>query len=519
MVVLTLYLVGGGTTTTTNSTIPRFPKRGVIFARHPHIMNETYNESLNSLRSFTKTGNIFVAHCPNADADAAWSPLYPSNVDPFQWRSCGDAYEFTWRNDFYNDLISLNRIDKEKLIRSMGFCPHHRCQLKVNISNSGPDGQCPVGLCYTKLENGGLSYGACCFHDGVFNSGELIGFYNKTQRQSKPIYKRSRIVLGGNSSDESFGSFINANRIHSGIVATQCPLPSTISDVKRMIVEQNISLWIQLAPFTEETSMFLKNSDRGGEGGGDRGDLRSFRSKGYLDRVRNESCTEETTSSSSSSPSDPSNTEESKGVLSQKQRTSPCQLFPNAYLTNHSYIDHSDYSKDHSLSNYHNTAAFNRIALSDLYQQSDSSGYSYNEQSFTLTTSISKAKPPGSVNPPATSENRSSSSSSSSSSNSSSSNSSSSSSNSSSNSSISGSYNSKDGATPFLTQNTSRVVSRLRKIDHIWFHKWEDFQIPSLEGINSLHTLYTLLYTSIPPYTSLYHLIHLYTTLYTLYNL
>ena len=92
--------------------------------------------------------------------------------------------------------------------------------------------------------------------------GQVIGFYNKTQPAAKPIYKRSRIILGvrryddvadtSSSSlareDEGYSSFINANRIYPGIIATQCPLESTARDVLQMVVEQHVDLWIQLAP-------------------------------------------------------------------------------------------------------------------------------------------------------------------------------------------------------------------------------------------------------------------------------
>ena len=99
--------------------------------------------------------------------------------------------------------------------------------------------------------------------------GQVIGFYNKTQPAAKPIYKRSRIILGVHGQDaalvgrydyanttarsmtredESYRSFINANRIYPGIIATQCPLESTALDVLQMVVEQRVTLWIQLAP-------------------------------------------------------------------------------------------------------------------------------------------------------------------------------------------------------------------------------------------------------------------------------
>jgi len=56
------------------------------------------------------------------------------------------------------------------------------------------------------------------------------------------------------SRDESYHSFINANRIHPGIIATQCPLENTVQDVLQMVVEQRVALWIQLAPSASSQS-------------------------------------------------------------------------------------------------------------------------------------------------------------------------------------------------------------------------------------------------------------------------
>ena len=110
-----------------------------------------------------------------------------------------------------------------------------------------------------KLENAAVSFGACCFVDGQFNSHQMIGYYNKSQPTPKPIYKTNRIVLGPDKADESYARFINANEVYPGIIATQCPLlgypdgfQNTLDDVKTMILEQNISLWISLAPVVME---------------------------------------------------------------------------------------------------------------------------------------------------------------------------------------------------------------------------------------------------------------------------
>jgi len=223
----------------------------------------------------SKLGDIYVQQC---DFNA---PLYPADVAPSDWKSCDDAYKFTWTNDFKGELAGLDALSKTKLVNSMGFCPQNRCQL-YNVSNGGSDGMCPAGLCYTKVENGGPSFGACCYAPGgLFNSGTLIGYYNKSQPSPKPIYKRSRVVLGQPSRrggtggadstgaaaaaaaavaaaapfDESYATFINANEVYPGLIATQCPLAgrpagyaATVGDVKRMIVENNVAMWVQLAP-------------------------------------------------------------------------------------------------------------------------------------------------------------------------------------------------------------------------------------------------------------------------------
>ena len=196
--------------------------------------------------SFTKSGEIYIPTCNDH------SVLFPSDVNPEQWPSCNDAYEYTWNLDMGNDITALSKIDRLKLSKSSGFCPQNRCQL-TNLTSTKNDGKCPENLCYTKLENGGRSYGACCFIDGAFNSGNLIGYYNKTQATPKPIYKKSRIILDSidskdDNNQDAYSRYINANQIYPGIIATQCPLENTINDIHRMIIEQNISLWIQLAP-------------------------------------------------------------------------------------------------------------------------------------------------------------------------------------------------------------------------------------------------------------------------------
>lgn len=203
--------------------------------------------------SYSKQGDLFISPCNFSEA------LFPVHRSPYDWRSCNDAYTYSWTKDFKKELTALSSLDLVKMINSMGFCPQNRCQL-FNLSSTGADGMSPEGLCYTKVENGGLSYGACAFHGGLFNSGVLLGYYYKIQPTPKPIYKKSRIVLGNkrgvvSSADDSTDNFINANQIYPGLIGTQCPLASrpsgfnnTVDDVKRMIVENNITLWVQLAP-------------------------------------------------------------------------------------------------------------------------------------------------------------------------------------------------------------------------------------------------------------------------------
>lgn len=189
--------------------------------------------------SFVKSSaDIFVTDC---DAVRTSSELFPREVHPAAWKSCQDAYELTWLRDPAGQIVRLSSRDRLALAYSMGFCPHMRCQLG-NLSHSSENGQCPHGLCYTKLENGGRSFGACCFLDGVFDSGDLIGVFNKTQPVPKPIYRHSRVTL---QPDESF---INANVVHPGVIITQCPMANTLQDVVAMIGQENVSLWVQLSP-------------------------------------------------------------------------------------------------------------------------------------------------------------------------------------------------------------------------------------------------------------------------------
>lgn len=128
----------------------------------------------------------------------------------------------------------------------------------------------------------------------MFNSGNLIGYFYKTQPTPKPIYKHSRIVLahtewraelersvgkGNGVSDDisktanysfengvlvekentsgnqfdSYERFINANLVMPGIIITQCPLTGfpagfddTVTDMMELLVQSNASLYIQM---------------------------------------------------------------------------------------------------------------------------------------------------------------------------------------------------------------------------------------------------------------------------------
>jgi hypothetical protein len=207
--------------------------------------------TLESHFSSSKTDEIQLPDCPPAG-----SPLFPSHQSPLEWKSCDDACSFTWLNDVSKHISALSPELRQKLARSCGFCPHRRCQLE-DAGRMSSQGSCPIGLCYTKLEKGSPSFGACCFNNEAFNSGGVIGFVNKSQPDAKPIYKRGRVVLGsGESNSDAPGAFINANEVSPGLIATQCPLgratssdgPNSINEAKRMIIERNITLWIQLAP-------------------------------------------------------------------------------------------------------------------------------------------------------------------------------------------------------------------------------------------------------------------------------
>lgn len=208
-------------------------------------MNVTYK-----LSATKPAGGILVEDCSSIYGDTQ----FPYRIDIFPnnslslWRSCDDAYYGTWMRDTRGDIQRLPSLLRWKLTTTMGFCPHLRCQLGT-VSHSPAYSKCPTGLCFTKLEHGARSFGACCFDaNGVFDSGNLIGVANKSQSVPKPIYKHSAVHL--KSQDSSlFASFINANYVHDGsLIVTQCPMQTTVADVLQMISQESISLWIQMAP-------------------------------------------------------------------------------------------------------------------------------------------------------------------------------------------------------------------------------------------------------------------------------
>jgi len=195
----------------------------------------------------TAKSNIWIRGCKNIQGEG----LFPLTAHPSQWLSCGyDAYEYTWDREGPNNwlLEDLSQLELLKLSRSMGFCPHLRCQLG-ELAESRTPGRCPEGLCYTRLQSGYPTFGACCFQeDGSFNSGELIGFYDLIRPIQKPIYKKNRIVLGDNLIDESRESFINANEVFPGLIVTDCPQDTTLQQFKRMLSQYNVTLVIQMHP-------------------------------------------------------------------------------------------------------------------------------------------------------------------------------------------------------------------------------------------------------------------------------
>ena len=254
------------------------------------------------MRTYSKAGEIYLKPCYYKPGDR----IFPLNKHPLSWDRCNDAYMFTWLKDSHQELASLTALDHMKLAYSTGYCPQNRCQLSNSSDALVPQGGCPIGLCYTKLEYGSLSFGACCYTEGAFLSGNLIGFYNKSVIVPKPIYAHSRVILKTdnitpdficyqnetsscqeNQSNQfmnhdskltSYDSFINANYIYPNIIASQCPISTgcitntnesietncqhspgtqvdTTQDVLHMIHDEKVSLWIQLSPDFHSSSL------------------------------------------------------------------------------------------------------------------------------------------------------------------------------------------------------------------------------------------------------------------------
>jgi hypothetical protein len=256
---------------------------------------QIHSSSSYRLSTTKPAGGILVENCSaflDGKEYAHTIDIFPARA-PQMWRSCDDAYSVTWQHDIDQHIVRLPWELRMQLISTMGFCPHLRCQLG-NVSHSPNYGMCPPGLCYTKLESGARSFGACCFDSqGIFESGNLIGVASKSQAVAKPIYKHSAVLLQSlfhnnqddfcNCSTEDASKcspeeiicntehnslddvsmierhwltdhFINANRMFDGsLLITQCPHTSTIEhDIPLFIKQEDIHLWIQLAPMPSQ---------------------------------------------------------------------------------------------------------------------------------------------------------------------------------------------------------------------------------------------------------------------------
>ena len=95
-----------------------------------------------------------------------------------------------------------------------------------------------------------------CFFN-VLIIGNLFGVHSKMQPTPKPIYNHSRVVLRlpgkVHATPAAEDGFINANEVYPNLIMTQCPLvdppppaQSTLSDALLMIIQRNISTWIQI---------------------------------------------------------------------------------------------------------------------------------------------------------------------------------------------------------------------------------------------------------------------------------
>lgn len=156
-------------------------------------MSKTDSKRVNS-----KKGEIYINTCQFS------SDMFPLQSHPQSWIRCPDAYAYTWLQDKYNDLKAFSYIDRLKLAYSTGYCPQYRCQLNdVSPISSRKDESCPEGQCYTRVEYGSPSFGACCYTNGSFVSNYLIGYSNKSQMTPKPIYSHSRVILNVQSTNKT----------------------------------------------------------------------------------------------------------------------------------------------------------------------------------------------------------------------------------------------------------------------------------------------------------------------------
>ena len=188
-------------------------------------------------------GGLFVAALCGTAA-ATWTPCYGKVVN-------------TWQAAFP---------DVPDLWKSIGYCPEVRGQLdNCSYVYSATAAQCPNGCCMMMAVNGvPKGNSACCFTDGVYSSTALVGFASKLRPMEKPIYRAGRIVLnadGGATRDEGASgpddpaAFINANEVHPGLIATQCPLDGwptaesdTLGSLKAMLAQEEVSVIVQLDP-------------------------------------------------------------------------------------------------------------------------------------------------------------------------------------------------------------------------------------------------------------------------------
>lgn len=67
------------------------------------------------LATTTSKADVYLKECPQAYRQ----PLFPWEQHPSTWRSCNDAYEYTWMNDFGGHLKGLSLLNRMRLAYSM----------------------------------------------------------------------------------------------------------------------------------------------------------------------------------------------------------------------------------------------------------------------------------------------------------------------------------------------------------------------------------------------------------------